>query len=556
MKIARSFAKMLLLAGLFGLLFLPIARPMAPAAFAQEAGASSANAKPALALTDRLATDDRDLFLETADWKVGFSLAFNGGVYQIFDKVADPEMKDNLVSGPNYGQGGLFDYDVYLSGQQEFMTTIGKSRKPGRESLTVLENTPVRARLKQECHPRLNNGEGPAGDPYYELDMVKATTEWTIYATGRVYIKFDAVVPPEWNGIVAQGSGGDGKGISVDGFLIKGANGTDFYNPWVTVGDTIESKTGGWGPLEITRRQDKFTLRVPKSLPKADNLDFIVRRPYIDNETISIHADGAPSVKGVRHRTWDGGSNGVPVFGTGREAEEQRGGVPPINVDYVFAHWTRAPRGFGSLLVFNEPYDGANYAVINDYNYGDISYTQYGRGGRRPFQPHHRHFLAQIGIENAGFTPKIKGIPDSLPFADDYLHPYAEARTGTLKTGEGISKHGFHVPTGAYQIAAKNKVAAIAFDALRGKSVTAPLPYQSPAVLVFGLDAADKKLAVELSQDNGKTYKPLADSEYNVTTQAEAAQLGGKDRRLVQLLKTVPAEATGAKAWVLRLRAK
>ncbi len=86
--------------------------------------------------------------------------------------------------------------------------------------------------------------------------------------------------------------------------------------------------------------------------------------------------------------------------------------------------------------------------------------------------------------------------------------------------------------------------------------MAAPIAYPTPAVLVFGLDAADNRLAVELSRDNGRTYKPLAESAYNITTRAEAAQLGGKDRRLIQLLETVPAESTGAATWVLRLRIK
>jgi hypothetical protein len=536
----RLLIRFAFIVGLSGLLFLPAGNRLA----AQEKPAN-----PALQVTDNLSTDSKELYIETADWKIGFSLYFNGGIFRIWDKVADPEMKDNLVTGPNYCQGGLFDLDVYLSGQQEFMTTMGKNRKLGGEKLELLESTPVRVRLRQTCHPRLNNGAGPPGEPYIELEMVETTTEWTFYSTGRVAIKFDAVVPPEWTGIVSEGPGGEGKGISTDGYVIKPANGTSFSAPWVTMGDTIESKSGGWGPLEIARRPEKNTLRIPKQLPKGENLDFIIRRPNITNETISIHADGGTN-KHPREQCWLGGSNGVPIFNLNKMGDIQRGNNPPLSGDYVFAHWTVEARGFGSMLAFFEPYN-ANFAVVNDFDWGDISYTQYGRGGTRPFEPHHRHLLAQIGIENGKVTPKIKGIPDSLPFADDYLHPYAEARTGTLN-----AKLGYNLATGAYEITAKNKIAAIAFDAARGKTVSAPLAYQSPAVLVLGLDVADNKLIVELSKDNGKTYKPLAASGYNVTTQAQAAQLGAKDRRLIQILDTVPAESTGAKTWVVRLRSK
>jgi hypothetical protein len=341
----------------------------------------------------------------------------------------------------------------------------------------------------------------------------------------------------------------------VRGFPRKAGEGRDFNIPWVTVGDTIESKAGGWGPLEITRRPDKSTLRIPQDLPKADKLDFIIRRPNITNETISIHADGGTNKK-PREQCWLGGGNGKPVFNLEKMGDIQRGNVPPLKDDYVFAHWTVEARGFGSSLAFNEPYTGVNYAVVNDYSWGDISYTQYGRGGQRPFEPHHRHFQAQLGIENGKVTPRVKGIPDALPFADDYLHPYAAARLGTLKTGDGISKYGYHLPTGAYQIAAKNKTAAIAFDAARGKTSPQPLAYPSPAVLVFGLDAPDNRLAVEWSKDNGKTYRPIPEASYNITARAEAPQLGAKDRRLFQLLETIPETAVGAKAWVIRIRAK
>ncbi|MBN2351107.1 MAG: hypothetical protein JXD23_00955 [Spirochaetales bacterium] len=546
MNALKPIAKIMLAGGLFALVSWPAARPL---------NAQGKPQKPALTLTDNLASSTKNLIIDTPDWRVGFSLYYNGGVYQIFDKVTDPDMKDNLVSGPTYSHGGIFDYDVYLTGGQEFMTTLGKNANRGRESLRVLENTPVRVRLLQSGRPRLNNGDGPTGDPFHESDMVETSTEWTFYPTGRVYIQFDADFAPGWTGLVSQGPGGEGKGISVDGFAIKAVNGADFFFPWVTAGDTIESASGGWGPYEINRRADKYTLRLLKKPPKGENLDFIIRRPWITNETFSIHADGGTGGPN-RRRMWDGGSDGDPVFGTGKRTEETRKGQTPVGNDYVYAHWTLDPRGFGSALVFNEPYPEANFAVINDFDYGDISYTQVGCGGTRPFKPHHRHFLAQLGVENGAGTPRIKGIPDALPFAEDYRHPYATARVGVLKTGKGVSAYGFDVATGAYQITAKKKAAAIVFDASRGGTVKKPLPYKAPAVLVFGLDAPDNRIAVELSRNNGKSWKPVPASDYNLTTRAQAAQLGGKDRRLIQLLVNVPADAAGAKAWVLRLRAK
>jgi hypothetical protein len=513
--------------------------------------AQDAKAGPQLKVRDKLAGGAKELFIETSEWLIGFSLNYNGGVFEIQDKVADPERKDNLVAS-GYGQGGIFDYNVYLSGNLEFTTAVGRNPKRNRESLTVLENTPARVRLRQICHPRLNSGGGPVGDPYVELDMVKTTTDWTFYPTGRVCIRFDAVLPPEWKGIVSQGPGRDGPGIIVDGDVVRPLNGVNFTAPWVTAGDTIESKSGGWGPYEISRRERDGTLRLAETPPPGDKLDFVIKRPFITNETISIHGDGDSSIP--RQPRWQGGSNGEYLFSKGKMGDVFRGAATPVSADYVIAHWTLPPRGFGCLLAFYEPYNGANYAVINDYTYGDISYTQVGRNGKRPFEEHHRHLMAQLGIENATYAPRIKGIPDALPFADDYRSPWAAAKTGTLNKGEGISKFGFHVPTGAYQITAGNGVAAIAFDAARGKTVKQPLAYFAPAVLVFGIDAADEKIIVELSEDNGKTFKVLPASDFNITSRVEATQLGGNDRRLIQYLGTVPATATGANAWVLRIK--
>jgi hypothetical protein len=209
------------------------------------------------------------------------------------------------------------------------------------------------------------------------------------------------------------------------------------------------------------------------------------------------------------------------------------------------------------LLAFYEPFEGATYAVFNDLSYRDISYTQVARRGWRPFEEHHRHFLAQMGTEKARVLPRIKSAADALPYANDYRHPYAEARAGALQTGEEISAYGYHLASGAYHIIAdKNRVAAIAFDAARGGTAESAIAYQQPAVLVSGIDAKDDELCVELSKDNGATFKELPSSWYNITKRCESSELGGSGRRLMQLLCTIPTSATGRSAWVLRFSAK
>jgi len=50
--------------------------------------------------------------------------------------------------------------------------------------------------------------------------MVETTTDWTFYPTGKVNIKFDAVVPADWNEVVSQGPGGIGKGVNASGNTI------------------------------------------------------------------------------------------------------------------------------------------------------------------------------------------------------------------------------------------------------------------------------------------------------------------------------------------------
>ncbi len=508
-------------------------------------------AEATLTVTDNLAAAEKELVVESEEWKVIFSLFYNGGIYRMFDKVYDPGQTDNLVTGPWYCQGGIFDYDIYLLNSQEFMTTLGKNDDPARATLEILENTPVRLRVRQFCHPRLNNGDGPPADPFIEFDMVEATTEWTFYPTGRVNIKFDTEVPDDWDGIVSQGPGGAGKGINASGTTITVVNGTSFVDPWVTHGDRIESPQGGWGPIRIEDRTGASTLQLQSSVSSGTNLDFIIRRPYVTEETVSIHADGDPG-SGSHTSYWQGGSNGDPLYDNGGYGDKFRNPTPPVRYDYCYAHWTRSPRQYGSLLAFNEDYTNASFAVFNDQSWGDISYTQVGRYEQWVYVEHHRHFMAHLGTENGQVLPRIKSVADALPFADDYKNPYAEARAGTLQNGDGISTYGYHVPTGAYHIAADvNKTAAIAFDTLRGGSVA--ITYHKPAVLVSNFDVADNRLSVELSQDNGSTFETLPLAWYNVTTYDESSQLGGTDRRLIQLLCPIPATATGANKWGLRL---
>jgi len=530
-----------------------------PAALYTPDGWTPANAR--LVVTDRLAAEAKEVVVETDEWKVIFSLFYNGGIYRLFDKVHDPNQEDNLVTGPVYCQGGLFDYDVYLEGDQEFSTALGKNADPGHASLTLVENTPVRVRILQRCRPRLNNGKGPQGDPFVELDMVETTTEWTFYPTGRCNIRFDAVTPPDWDGICSSGPGGEGKAITTDGNTVTASNGTDFLVPWVTQGDTLESASGGWGPVRITGRPDRSTLRLASPVPSGRNLDFTIRRPTILDETFSIHADGDPG-PAPRTSHWQGGSDGDPLYDNVvadtpgvYNGDLFRNRTPPVGEDTVFVLWTRPPRGFGSLLAFYEPFRRATYAVFNDLSWTDISYTQVARRGRRPFEEHHRSFLVHMGTEKARVLPRIKGVPDALPYAEDYRRPYAAARVGALSTGEGVSAHGYHTASGAYGIVSDgNNTVAIAFDAARGGDPARAIPYFQPAVLVHGLDVADDRLRVELSQDNGVTFEDLPKSWYRATTRQDSGSLGGGDRRLLQLLCPVPASATGARAWVLRIR--
>lgn len=528
-----------------------------------------------LAVDDRLAIDGT-IAVSTPEWKLVFSDEFNGGIYQWFDRVFDPAEADNLATasgGGNYSQGTVFDYDVYLGSgifnPIEFSTAIGRNASPGALQLSILERSPARVRILQKNQPRLNNGAGPPNDPFPEVRFIETTTVWTIYPTGKIDIAFDAVTNPAFV-YVDSGPGGGGKAIAAPGCCgleqwVNAQNGTNFLNSGVWAGDTIESASGGWGPIRIVSRYSPTQLILETPVPAGNHLSFIVRRSMIFSETISIHADGDPTIvnqcadPAVSH--WQGGSNGVPIWTTPDGSSCQglmRSGGGPIGDDFVLAHWTRT-RGAGSLLTFFEPWAGVNFGAFNDLAFTDISYTQLGKAGYRPFEPHHRHFLAQLGTVGGAVLPQIKSVADALPFADDYRTPFAEARVGTLDVA---TPYGFDPGSGTYEIHASGNQAAIAFDTLGGGRTTStcgascpqPVAYHAPAVLLADFDVSHDNVVVELSVDNGVTFAPLAPGLYDLTSFADEASLGA-NRRLFQYLGTIPETASGGAAYVFRITA-
>lgn len=559
MRIPRSLA-------LFAVIATCVACVAAPAA---------AQISLPLTVDDRVAIDGT-IAVGTAEWKLVFSDEFNGGIYQWFDKVSDPGETDNLATasnGGNYTQGTVFDYDVYLGSSIfnpiEYSTAIGRNPSPGSVELSVIERSPARVRVLQKNQPRLNNGAGPPYDPFPEIGFIETTTVWTIYPTGKIGIAFDAIPNPAFV-FVDSGPGGIGKAISTPGCCgmeqwVNAANGTNFLTSGVWAGDTIESAAGGWGPIRIAARYSPTQLILDAPVPTGTNLSFIVRRSMIINETISIHADGDPSIvnqcsdPAVSH--WQGGSNGVPLWNTPDGTSCRglfRSGGPPIVDDFVLAHWTRT-RGAGSLLTFFEPWTGVNFGIFNDVAFTDISYTQLGISGYRPFVPHHRHFLAQLGTVGAAVLPTIKSVADSLPFADDYRAPYAEARIGTLG---GATPYGFDAGAGTYELHASGGQAAIAFDTRGGGRTTSTcggscpqaLAYRAPAVLLADFAVGHDNVIVERSTDDGATFAALAPSLYNFTASAAQVSLG-TGRRLFQYLGTIPDSATGPATYVFRFTA-
>ena len=532
------------------------------------AGAETALAASALPLT---VTDTRaqngSITVETGEWRLVFSDRFNGGPAGWYDLAFPGGATDNLATasaGGFYSNGVLFDYDVYLgtSGANaiEFMTTQGTNATPGALEFELLETTPARVQILQRGHPRLNNGQGPPGDPFPELALVRTTTVWTLYATGRVHIDFAAELNPAGQ-TVDSGPGGAGKGIDAAGCcgleaVVDASNGANFHTAMVWAGDSIESAAGGWGPIRIAARQSATRLLLDAPVPAGQDLDYVIRRENIVMETLSIHADGDPGLvaqcSDPATSRWQGGSNGDVIWTEPSPGDpcktKLRTASPPIGGDFVLAHWTRT-RGAGSLLAYFEPWAGFNFGAFNDEGFTDISYTQHGRFGIRPFAPHARHFMAQLGSSAATTLPTLKSVADALPFALDYRAPWAAALVGSLASGGAITAHGFDLRTGAYEIAATGDVAVIRFDASGG--ARAALAYQAPAVLVSGLSPSVGELEVAISTDGGASFALLASARFNLTGPQHAASLGA-GKRLFQLLEEIPSSASGASAIAFR----
>jgi O-antigen ligase len=90
-------------------------------------------------------------------------------------------------------------------------------------------------------------------------------------------------------GVVDEGPGGAGKGISVPGAetlfarWVNGVGGADFVAADVLPGDTLESRGGGWGPVVISGRFSANQLTLEETAPPAGrNLDYVIRHPPVD----------------------------------------------------------------------------------------------------------------------------------------------------------------------------------------------------------------------------------------------------------------------------------
>lgn len=513
---------------------------------------------------------DGGLTVQTDEWKIVFSDKFNGGIHQWYDLTADPTESDNLTTesgGGFYNTGTLFDYNVYLGfgfDLIEFMTTVGTNANPGALQFSILENTPARVRILQQGFPRLNNGQGPPGDPFVELDFVEVTTIWTLYPTGKVGIDFTANINPAGE-IVDSGPGGAGKGISPMGCCgfetwLNATGGANFIEDFTWSGDTIESVAGGWGPLHIVDRPNATQLVLESPVPAGTNLDYVIRRNEIRLETISIHADGDPTIvnqcSDPATSLWEGGSNGDPLWDLDLSDgcmslfrdNNPASGLPPIAGDVTLAHWARF-RNAGSLLTFFEPWDGVNGGFFNDTGFTDISYTQLGKSGFRSFEPHDRQFLAHMGSSSGTRLPTIKSVADALPHGDDYRAPFAEALVGTLATGPDIASSGFNAGAAAYEIHAASAEASIRFDGSGG--TRGGLRYISPVVVIRDFSVPDETVTVERSTDGGISFSALSPTNYNLTNEADEAGLGA-GIRIFQYLGDVPASATGPSAWAFR----
>ena len=54
-------------------------------------------AEATLTVTDNLATTEKEIIVESQEWKVIFSLFYNGGIYRLFDKVYDRRVLVRLI---------------------------------------------------------------------------------------------------------------------------------------------------------------------------------------------------------------------------------------------------------------------------------------------------------------------------------------------------------------------------------------------------------------------------------------------------------------------------
>ncbi len=517
-----------------------------------------------LAVTDATATDGT-ITVQTADWKLVYSASFNGGIHQWFDLAADPGETDSL-SGAFFGtfpysQGALFGYQAYLnvSPNMEFMTTVGINANPGSLMLSVLENTPARVRIRQRGQPRLNNGLGPLADPFPEMGLITAATDWTIYPTGKVHIDFTTEVSPG-GFVVDSGPGGAGRAVDATGTnRVSASGGVNFREEGVLIGDTIESSIGGWGPLRILDRPTSTQLDLEAAVPAGTDLDYVVRRTEIDGETISIHGDGDPA-GGCTIHPWQAGSNGKPLW----EDQVFGASVPDIPGQFLLAQWGTGERAAGSLLTFFEqPWPDANFAAFDSCFYVDLSYTQIGRMFvRHTPEERHLHFLAHMGSEATCALPTIKSVADALPFGLDYKNPWAEALVGTLDTGPEISAAGFDPGTGTYGVTASSVPASVCggasppcyeavirFDTQGGGRDG--FEYGTPAILLGGFPVPAGAVGVEISTDGGGSFSTLPWKRFNLTTESAESELG-PGRRLFQYLDDVPASATGSSAVAFR----
>ncbi len=503
-------------------------------------------------------TDEREgsglLTVETDDWKLVFSEKYNWGPQQWYDIAFDALEADNLTTGAEnagYSTGALFDYDIYLGAnggsQNEFMTTVGPNSSPGAAQLDILEAGPARVRLRQSGHPRLNNGRGPPGNPFAELELITFVTIWTLYPNGKFHIDFESSVN-ESEKTVTSGPGGGGAGIDVSGTTVTAVGGADFVAEGIFGGDTLESVGGSFGPVLIVNRINSTQLTLNQPVGSASSLDYLVRRENIQLETISLHADGDPNIVtqcvDAATSRWQGGSNGDSLWNTpsGCKSLLHSPGGAAVGSDFVLAHWTR-DRGAGALLAAFEFWGEANFGAFNDEGFRDISYTQWGRAeGLRPVGTHQRHYLVQIGSTASTELPSIKSVSDSLPYAVDYRVPFAEALTGVLATGGDIASHGFDTSYGHYEIAASNNVAAIRFDTTgNGRAAAA---YLAPAVLITNVDSLSL-MKVEISTDAGGTYATLNSLAYNLSCLADGTWL-------FHYLEEIPVLASGSSALAFR----